>query len=164
MRTLSFAAMVVLCGGFFGLLLGCPQPVQTPGATEEAALRETDAAFLRAVEARDLERALSFYADDAAMFPPNARVATGREAIRAAWSSEFANPGFALTWHITKIEVAQSRELAYTQGTYEFTLNDPTGRPVTDRGKYVVVWKKQPDGAWKLLADIWNSDQAAHTP
>jgi ketosteroid isomerase-like protein len=48
--------------------------------------------------------------------------------------------------------------LAYTQGTYEFTATDPKSGPVNDRGKFVVVWKKQTDGGWKIAADIWNSD------
>ena len=41
------------------------------------------------------------------------------------------------------------------------TTTDPQGNPVTDRGKYVVVWKKQPDGSWKAISDIFNSDLPA---
>jgi ketosteroid isomerase-like protein len=45
------------------------------------------------------------------------------------------------------------------------TTPDPAGKPVTDRGKYVTIWKKQADGSWKVIADIFNSDlpmPAAH--
>jgi len=60
--------------------------------------------------------------------------------------------------------VAQSGELAYLSGTYELTLNDASGKPVKDRGKYVEVWKKQADGTWKATVDIWNSDLPAPAP
>jgi ketosteroid isomerase-like protein len=44
------------------------------------------------------------------------------------------------------------------------TLNDPTGKPVNDRGKFLEVWKKQADGKWKCTMDIWNSDLPASAP
>jgi ketosteroid isomerase-like protein len=41
------------------------------------------------------------------------------------------------------------------------TVNDASGKPVNDHGKYVVVWEKQRDGNWKCGTDIWNSDLPA---
>jgi ketosteroid isomerase-like protein len=37
-------------------------------------------------------------------------------------------------------------------------MTDPTGTSVNDRGKYLEVWKKQADGTWKCVMDMWNSD------
>jgi len=37
-------------------------------------------------------------------------------------------------------------------------MNDASGKPVNDHGKYVEVWEKQADGKWKCGTDIWNSD------
>jgi hypothetical protein len=74
-----------------------------------------------------------------------------------------ANPGFAVGWQPTTVEVSTAGDLGYTVGTYESTLQDEHGNPVTDRGKYVTVWKKQPDGKWKVVADIFNSDLPAPT-
>jgi ketosteroid isomerase-like protein len=59
------------------------------------------------------------------------------------------------------VEVAKSGDLACLSGTYELTMNDPGGKPVSDRGKYVEVWEKQADGKWKCGTDIWNSDLPA---
>jgi ketosteroid isomerase-like protein len=67
-------------------------------------------------------------------------------------------PGFSLRFAPTKIEVAKSSDLAYDVGTFELKLNDANGSPTTTMGKYVVVWKKQPDGHWKD-ADIFNTDK-----
>ena len=47
--------------------------------------------------------------------------------------------------------------MAYLQGTY--TMTDPmTKKPMTDKGKYLTVFTKQPDGSWKAIADAFNSD------
>jgi ketosteroid isomerase-like protein len=72
-----------------------------------------------------------------------------------------ASPGFALSWQASKVEASRGGDLAYSVGTYELTMNDPKGKPVTDRGKYMTVWKKQPDGQWKVVTDMYNSDLPA---
>lgn len=141
---------------------GCGQQVDV--AAEEAALRAADAEWLKAFEQKDVERMVSFYAEGASVFPPNAPIVTGREAIRQMWTELVANPGFALSWESTKVEVAQSGELAWVQESYEFSLQGPDGKLQQDRGKAVLVWKKQADGSWKAVADIFNSDLPLPTP
>ena len=141
------------------MLAGCssPEPADTR-ATEEAAIRQTDAAWIKVIAEKQLDATVSYYDEGASLFAPNAPIATGREAIRKAWAQLFALPGFALSIETTKVEVARSGDLAYSHGTYAFTVNDAKGSPVTDRGKFVLVWKKQADGNWKGVADIFNSD------
>ncbi len=58
-----------------------------------------------------------------------------------------------------KIEVAKSKGMAYDVGMYQSKVNDPQGNPTTIIGKYVVVWRKQPDNHWKAVADIFNPDK-----
>jgi uncharacterized protein (TIGR02246 family) len=124
----------------------------------EKALRDLDAQWSAAAGAKDLDKTVSFYSDDAVVMPPNAPSATTKEAIRSAWKEMLTNPGAAISWKATKVEVAKSGDLAYVSGTYEDTMTDASGKPVKDRGKYVVIFKKQADGTWKVVADIWNSD------
>ena len=133
---------------------------------DERAIRETGMEWLKATGAKDLERTVAVYADEASMLPPNAPIATGKEAIRAIWSQVFTTPGIAVSGQTTKIEASRGGDLAYEIGTYEFTSPDPAGKPGMDRGKYVLVWKKQADGSWKVMVDIFNSDlpAAAATP
>lgn len=138
---------------------GCAQPIDEEA--EAAAIRRAEDEYVNAARAKDLERTLFYYADDASVFPPNAPVVTGKAAIQAAYSEWLADPAFALSVQPTKVEVSRMGDLAYLVGTYEFTVSDPDGKPLTDRGKYVDVWKKQPDGTWKHVIDIWNSDQPA---
>ena len=72
-------------------------------------------------------------------------------------------PGFALTFQSTKVEVARAGDLGYSIGAYELTLNDAKGKPVKDRGKYATVWKKQADGSWKAVVDMFSSDLPSPT-
>jgi ketosteroid isomerase-like protein len=85
-------------------------------------------------------------------------MAVGKPAIRVLWTSMTALPGMALSGGPMRAEVARSGDLGYVIGTYTMITNDAAGRAVNDHGKYVVVWKKQPDGNWKAVADIFNSD------
>jgi len=70
-----------------------------------------------------------------------------------------SDPNYVLTFQSTNADVSKSGELAYTVGTYSLTMSSPIDKkPVTDRGKYLTVFKKQPDGNWKVVADMANSD------
>src|SRR5205823_2133575 len=84
-----------------------------------------------------------------------------KEAIRKLWQDLLASPGFELSWKPTRVEASKSGDMAHVSGTYEFSINDASGKPFNDRGKYLEVWKKQADGNWKCAADMWNSDFAA---
>ena len=64
-------------------------------------------------------------------------------------------------WIPIRVEVAKSGDMAYVSGTYTFDFKDASGKTVKDRGKYLVVWERQPDGSWQCSADAWNSDLPA---
>jgi ketosteroid isomerase-like protein len=127
----------------------------------EQALRDADAAWSKAAESKDVDKTVSYYSADATVLPPNAPVATTKEAIRKIWSDMLASPGFVISWKATKVEVAKSGDLGFVIGIYELTVNDASGKPVTDKGKYVEVWEKKADGKWKCGTDTWNSDLPA---
>ncbi|MGA8191588.1 MAG: DUF4440 domain-containing protein, partial [Candidatus Sulfotelmatobacter sp.] len=67
-----------------------------------------------------------------------------------------------LSWHANKVGVARSSELGYTSCTYDFNIKDASGKTISDKGKYLTVWKKEADGAWKVLLDTYNSDLPQH--
>jgi ketosteroid isomerase-like protein len=128
----------------------------------EQVLRDLDDQWSAAAGVKDFEKIVSFYSDDAVVMPPNAPRATTKEAIRTIWKDLLTDA--SISWKTKEVEVAQSGDLAYSSGTYEVTLNDPTGTPVKDRGKYLEVWKKQADGTWKCVMDMWNSDLRVAAP
>ena len=140
-------------------------PEKSPGTQSvERLLRDLDAEWTKAAAAKDVERTIAYYSDDAIVFPPNATSAATKEAIRNGWKDMFASPGFVITWQPTRVQVGKSGEMAWVSGTYELTMNDASGKPINDRGKYLEVWEKQTDGNWKCAADMWNSDLAAPAP
>ena len=128
-------------------------------SSDEEAIRQTVASWSEAAGAKDLNKCVSFYTDDASVLPFNAPIATGIDQIRKVWSQLMSNPGFSIRFGPTKIEVARSADLAYEIGTFELALSDQTGKSAASRGKYVVAWKKQANGEWKAAADIFNTDQ-----
>jgi ketosteroid isomerase-like protein len=127
--------------------------------TDEEVIRELDREWSQAAENKDVAKCATFYSETGAALPFNAPLVSGRANLREFLSGLMSKPGFALRFAPTRIEVAQSRELAYDIGTFELKLNDENGQSMTIPGKYLVVWKKQADGQWKAEADIFNTDK-----
>jgi len=148
---------VLTCCCLTLLVPGCTQQRPDTRAADERAIREADSAWSAASGAKDLDRYLSYFAPDASIFPPNAPIIAGLESIRKAVAQYFATTGH-MSSRTAKVEVSRGGDLGYASGTYEFTFNDAKGQPVTDRGKYLTVWKKQSDGKWKAVVDMYNSD------
>ncbi len=126
----------------------------------ERILRDLDAQWSKAAAARDLERTVAYYSEEAVVLPPNATRATTKETIRNVWKDVLATPDLVITWKPIKVKLGGSGDMAWVSGTYELAMNDPSGKPANDRGKYLEIWEKQPDGNWKCAADMWNSDLA----
>jgi uncharacterized protein (TIGR02246 family) len=109
-----------------------------------------------AAEARDAERVVSYWAEDATVFPPGGPPVVGKAAIREFVTKSFQTPGFTISWKTTDVVVAESGELAYSTATNRVTFGGPDGKPVVLDGKAVAVWRREKDGAWKCVVDIWN--------
>jgi uncharacterized protein (TIGR02246 family) len=140
-------------------ILGCnSRPPASSPAADEAAVRQADENWEKAAQSKKVDDWVAFYADDAVILPPNEKKADSKEGIRKSVGAMLALPGLALHWAPTKVEVARSGELAYTQGSYTLTTTDANGKPTTDQGKTVEIWKRQEDGSWKCIVDVWNSD------
>jgi ketosteroid isomerase-like protein len=122
---------------------------------DEQAVRDADAQWSAAAAAKDLDKTVSFYADDAIVLPPNEAAVTTKDGIRNLWKGLIDSVS-SINWTATRVEMAKSGEMACISGTYELTMNDGT----KDRGKYCEVWEKK-GGTWKCGTDIWNSDLPA---
>jgi len=145
------AILLALCG------TGCQHEHsvdRVDRAAEEAAIRKSDAAWLSAATARDLEKTLPFWADDATILQPGNPAITGKAAIRQYVAGAFATPGFSISWNTEKIEVSSSGDLAYSTGTNHITFSNPDGKTIVADNRAVVVWKKQADGSWKCAVDM----------
>ena len=145
------------------ILAGCapapPPPPPDTRAADAQAIRDVEKSWEQAFATKDVDKIAVVYADDASAFLPNMPVITGVPAIKAALKAMVDDKNFAITFASTKVEVAKSSDLAYSQGAYSMTMTDPkTKKAVTEKGKYVTAFKKQADGSWKAAADILNGD------
>jgi len=130
--------------------------------SEETArvIRAMDEEFMRNVNSGDVEALVSaFYAEDAEVLPPNHALVGGRAAILEFWMGMAAA---ALNFSVLEAKrIEESGDLAYASGVYELTLSPPGSAKISDKGKYVVVYRRQPGSAWKAVADIFNSSRPA---
>jgi ketosteroid isomerase-like protein len=128
------------------------------------ALRAADAAWLKAYQAKDVEKSAAFFGSKGSMLVPNNPILTGRDAVAKFIARSFTAPDYTIAWRPNQADVARSGELGYTSGTYELSFKDASGKAVADRGKYLMVWKKRADGTWSVLFDISNSDLPRASP
>lgn len=101
---------------------------------------------------------LSFWADEAIVMPPGQASLKGKDAIRQMLEGTSEIPGFEVSWEPKEFFVSKSGDLAYLIEQNYFKMRDSEDNPLTTFNKVVTIWKKQDDGAWKNVVDIWNED------
>lgn len=106
----------------------------------------------------DIEKKLSFWAFDAIVFPPGQPAVRGHDAIREMLKANEQIPGFEVSWEPKEAYVSKSGDLAYSIGHNYFSMLDSTGKKITVFNRGVEIWKKQEDGTWKNVVDIFNAD------
>jgi ketosteroid isomerase-like protein len=130
-------------------------------AAAEAEVRQSDAQWAAAAKTASVDAWMAFYAEGAVVMAPDVQIARDRELIRQTVANLLSLPHLSIAWHPIKVEVASSGDLAYLIGAYELGYDGARAVRVSDRGKLLEIWRKQPDGSWKCIVDTWNSDGAA---
>jgi uncharacterized protein (TIGR02246 family) len=102
----------------------------------------------------DIEKTLSYWADDAVVMPAGQPTVKGKAAIRKMVEESMKIPGFRISWEPQSVEVSESGDMAYMLENSNVSFNDSTGKQMTFHNKTVTVWRKQADGAWKNVVDI----------
>jgi ketosteroid isomerase-like protein len=154
------ARLFVLAAAGLSIVILSAAGVPGSGGSEMSAdakvLAKLDDDWSVAAATRDAKRVASFYAEEAIAYPPNEPMAVGRAAAEKAWAAYFADPTYNLSWKTTHAEVAG--DLGYTSGQYRDWFVGPDGKKVEGNGKYLCVWRRQSDGTWKAVHDMWNTD------
>ncbi len=126
------------------------------GPVEE--MMAADSAFAKMAAEEGVPAAFAAYAaPDVRMFPDGGEPYSGRDALIerfAAWPD-----GAVLRWTPAEGMAAAGGDFGFTWGRFVFTAAGDAG-PVEEHGKYVSIWRKEPDGVWKFVADIGNASPA----
>lgn len=100
-----------------------------------------------------------WFADDGVTLGNGAAPVVGRVAI--AKSANWLAKDYQLTWTPTDAVMGPSGDMGYTWGHYEGHSKDANGYPITTSGRYITIWRKQPDGSWKVALDAGANEPAA---
>jgi uncharacterized protein (TIGR02246 family) len=135
-------------------VLSAPANAQSAREAIEAAL----VTFSEAFNSKDAAAVASHYAEDAAVFPPDSARIDGRANIQNFWKGAIDAGLSDLT--LKAVEVQDQGEWAYEVGEVSYSAPGTGDARTTATGKYIVIWKKDTDGTWRLYRDIWNSNRA----
>ena len=141
----------------FALLTSCTFVMMPPRVTDkdQAAFRALDESFCKLALAGDFKTLVElFYTEDPLFMAPNAPAARGRAQIEAALRALPPLTAFTLQ----SDDMDGDYLIAYSRGRYSMTMAPPGAPPIHDTGKFVVIYRKQDDGSWKVSRDIFNSD------
>ncbi len=142
-------------GGTLAVIFAACQAPQTNVADVERYLDEARPKYRTAFNTKDVPSLVAFYASEAIFLPTHGGPVSGRTNIEGMFK-EMVNAGSNLSIASTRVDA--SGDLAYEVGNYTMTFQMPGMPAVADTGKYVVVFKRQPDGKWLMVAHTSNTN------
>jgi uncharacterized protein (TIGR02246 family) len=136
------------------ILAGCAAPPQPDAQAVRAIIEEKNAALEQWYAQGDIDAASMVFSEDTWQMPPNSPPIVGRQAFRDFWT-EAAGWG---TWQfqLEVQDVAVSGPIAVERGKYRLTFTAGPEAPfpsTADYGNYVVYWRQDPDGEWRIVWD-----------
>jgi uncharacterized protein (TIGR02246 family) len=135
--------------GFAAFVIAAIPPAVAAEKAEQAIRSQLDR-FEEAFNAGKGAEVGAFYTEDAIAFPPGSPRVEGREAIGKLWQSVVDSGAKDL--QLEALEIGEGPDkMAYEVGRVMLTTADGPAE-----GKYIVLWKQDADGAWRLHRDIWN--------
>jgi ketosteroid isomerase-like protein len=121
-----------------------------------ANVRAQAEAYFAALMSDDPTAATALRVDDVVQMPPSSRPRTSSSAIEAVFSRFRASNDHTVVALIDDIQL--SGDLAVTRATFEQTIIPKIGDDTTVvTGSWLLVWRRQPDGAWKMTTEVWTN-------
>jgi uncharacterized protein (TIGR02246 family) len=161
--------VTLIAAGLAACMWGCGPGRHASDSVNEAApaalsrrdsvgIAVADSAFQAGANSGDADRVAAVYALDASLLPPNQPLQRGRKAIRSYWAGLL--DAYTVTFEIAPDLIEGRGDLAYNMGHYHLTAvpKSKSAAGFADEGKFVEILKKQSDGSWKYIVDIYNSN------
>ena len=136
------------------LILALTLAAALPAADPRQELMDMDRAFAAETAQRGLDGWMAWFAEDANVNSAKGHI-KGKAALREFYTQLF-QPGNSLKWEPFHAAVSADGTLGYTLGRSVMQSTGPDGKPTQRNGRYITVWRKQPDGKWKVETDIGN--------
>lgn len=137
-----------------------PNPLtDTTANPGKVLLFQLEARFAKDVAARGGAAFADWFAGDGVSLGNGASPNIGKVAI--AKSANWSPKDYQLTWTPTDALMGPSGDMGYTWGHYEGHSKDANGNPLTTTGRYITVWRREPDGNWKVVLDAGANEPAA---
>ena len=137
-----------------------PDHQKVPATELEAARRS----FMAALRRGDALAAASAYTDDARLLAPSAELLAGRASIARFWQAGIDAGVDSIELHALDLEVQPGGDTALEIGRYVLRLTSPSGEAVVDRGRYLLVYRREVDGAWRRAAETFNPGDVPARP
>jgi uncharacterized protein (TIGR02246 family) len=124
----------------------------------KALLLDLEARFAKATAEGGGKAFATWFAEDGVTLGNGQAPVHGRDAIakQATWLAK----DYQLLWTPTDAVMSPSGDMGYTWGHYESHSRDADGNSKVTSGRYLTIWRKQPDGNWKVALDA-SSDEPA---
>lgn len=129
--------------------------IDTEAIGEE--LMEVSREWSQVAATGNIDSLLTYWHQDAVMMPPGQPPLRGKEAIRKYVEAGFQAPGFEISWEPVSAHVSGHGDMAYLIERNRVAYEDSLGNRVNEHNKVVTVWRKQDDGSWKNVVDMWNA-------
>jgi ketosteroid isomerase-like protein len=131
------------------------QPTIPPGVVE---LIELEGKFADDVAKGGGKAFGTWFAPDAVALSNGKPAVLGRGAIAA--QANWDPKEYSLTWTAQGAQMGPSNDMGFTWGRYVGKSTDANGKPIVTSGRYITIWRKLPDGTWKVAMDA-SADDAA---
>ena len=130
----------------------------TATKAEVESLRSAALAYQEAASAKNAAAVVDMYDETALMIPPNAEIVDeGLEGVEGYQFGFIVTPGVSLDFELIRVEVAESGDIGWTFAIGDITIQREGEEPGRDIVRDFHTWKKQADGSWKIVVDMWNS-------
>lgn len=137
-------------------LAGCATPAPVPNATDLAAITAFNSRYVQAINSGDMPTLSSLTDDDHIMLIPGRAPLEGKAANDAANAKYFEQ--FNTDEHWYPVETVIDGNLAYQRGTFTSTATPKAGGAArTAKGSFLRIYRRQPDGSWRMTRDMFNS-------
>lgn len=149
-----FLSLVVLLA--LSACSGSEDSMQAEVSASMTELGRMNRDFAAALNAKDAQAAAAQYTEDAVLIPPGEPLVRGRAAIEEYWRGAI-EAGGVRDVSVETMDALSSGSLGYETGSFVLTANGPDGEALTDRGRYIEILRRDPDGRWLSTHGIWNA-------